>query len=106
MNVSETPEKWVIIKTPSCYKVFGTWAGGYLTSDSWRINSGITDVKEDEHNYYFMGFSGSCYKCNKNSYGFASSYGSNVLVNIIKKTDNTIELLEDQDNWVDFLKFK
>lgn len=30
-NISETPERWVILKLPNnYYKVFGTWAGGYL----------------------------------------------------------------------------
>jgi hypothetical protein len=44
-NVSETPENWVILKITNngeiVYKVFGSWAGGYLGSDNWRINSGI-----------------------------------------------------------------
>ena len=33
-NISETPERWVILKIPNnYYKVFGTWAGGYLDGD-------------------------------------------------------------------------
>jgi hypothetical protein len=44
-NVSETPENWVILKITNngeiVYKVFGSWVGGYLGSDNWRINSGI-----------------------------------------------------------------
>lgn len=41
-NISETPDKWVILKLPNdYYKVFGTWAGGYLDGDRWKLNSGM-----------------------------------------------------------------
>ena len=47
-NISETPDKWVIIKigsdSESSFKVFGSWAGGYLDGDRWRLNSGITKI--------------------------------------------------------------
>ena len=41
------PELWCVLKiTPKdqkpIYKVFGTWHGGYASSNSWRLNSGIT----------------------------------------------------------------
>ena len=68
-NISETPDKWVIIKigsgSESNFKVFGSWAGGYLDGDRWRLNSGITKIEEDQDNYYFYGWSGSCYQCHK-----------------------------------------
>ena len=39
------PNKWVILeiefKSGVEYKVFGSWTGGYLDGDSWRLNSGI-----------------------------------------------------------------
>ena len=63
-NISEVPDRWVIFKLPNnYYKVFGTWAGGYLDGDRWKLNSGISKVEQDENFYYFIGFSGSCYKC-------------------------------------------
>lgn len=95
-NVTDTPERWAILKLPdNFYKVFGTWAGGYLGRDSWRLNSGIRKMEEDEHFYYFFGFSGSCYQCRKGSYGISSSYGQSVLNEILNRGNGEIELLKD-----------
>ena len=64
-NITESPDKWVMIKITSgdktYYKIFATWFGGYLDGDSWKINSGISSIDEDDDFYYFNGFSGSCY---------------------------------------------
>lgn len=99
-NISESPERWVIIKLPnSYYKVFGTWAGSYLDGNRWKLNSGISKVEQDENFYYFIGFSGSCYKCSKKGYGTATSYGLGVLNKIIERGKGQIELMEDVDDW-------
>ena len=47
------------------YKVLAGWSGGYLYGDSWRLNSGIKDFKENPEKEYvdFFGFSGSQYRC-------------------------------------------
>ncbi len=63
------PDRWVIIETLDCYKVLGGWSGGYLGQESWRLNSGITGITEDEFYFYFKGYTGSTYKCSKKSYG-------------------------------------
>jgi hypothetical protein len=99
ISISEVPERWVILKLPNCYKVFGTWAGGYLDGDRWRLNSGIDKIEQDEDFYYFIGFSGSCYKCHKKGYGTATSFGLAVLNNIIEQGEGDIELMEDTDDW-------
>ena len=100
INISETPERWVIVKLPNnYYKVFGTWAGGYLDGDRWRLNSGISKVEQDENFYYFIGFSGSCYKCHKKAYGIATSYGLDVLNKRIEQGNGQIELMEDVVDW-------
>lgn len=75
-----TPDKWVIFKVTTseeeCFmKVFATWAGGYLSGDSWRVNSGIEKVTSDREYYYLHGSSGSIYKCRKQGYGVCG--GSN-----------------------------
>lgn len=99
-NISEAPERWVILKLPNnCYKVFGTWAGGYLDGDRWKLNSGIEKVEQYDDFYYFIGFSGSCYKCHKNTYGTATSYGLGVLNDIIEKGKDQVELMEDVEDW-------
>lgn len=103
-NISETPERWVILKLPNNhYKVFGTWAGGYLGVDRWKLNSGIGKVEQDVDFYYFIGLSGSCYKCHKKGYGTATSYGLGILNDIIKKSDGKIIVLEDNQDWYSFL---
>lgn len=66
------PDNWVIVKINSkehgtYYKVLGGWSGGYLHGDSWRMNSGIGRIEEDDQTYSFYGYSGSVYICNKQS---------------------------------------
>lgn len=65
-----TPDNWVVIKLPQCYKVLAGWSGGYLDADEWRLNSGITSchMEVDGDYYFFAGHSGSLYRCHKDSY--------------------------------------
>ena len=68
-----TPNKWVVLRfKEGNFKVLGGWSGGYLNGDSWRLNSGITKVKENEDHYIFYGASGSKYKCYKGREGMTS----------------------------------
>ena len=62
------PDRWLILKAEangeSWYRLFAMWIGDYLTSDSWRMNSGITSYQEDGEGYVsFFGKSGSQYDC-------------------------------------------
>ena len=82
----EKPDKWLLIKTPKCYKVFATWHGGYLGSNSWRINSGVESFTEDGDFFLIKGFSGSIYRCHKRSYG-TTAYGASMLTQIEKSKD-------------------
>lgn len=65
------PHSWVVLSInfegKKYFKVLGGWSGGYLDGDYWRMNSGITHMEEDEDYYYFHGYSGSVYKCRKES---------------------------------------
>jgi len=97
--ISEIPDKWVILKAHDNYKVFATWAGGYLDGDRWMLNSGIDSVEQYDGFYYFIGFSGSCYKCHKRRYGLATSYGDMVLSEMIDKSNGKIQLMKDVDDW-------
>ena len=112
MNVTETPEHWVVLKIngPEPYfRVFGGWRGGYLDGDRWKMNSGIVGIEEDEDYYYFEGYSGSWYKCNKNGYGLKNgmywfaSYAQQVLMNIIEKSPVPIEVLDEDTDFTDIL---
>lgn len=103
-NVSETPDRWVIVEVVGGYKVFGTWAGGYLDGDRWKLNSGITKVEQDEDHYYFFGYSGSCYKCHKKAYGVMTSFGQGILDRIIEVGQGKAKVLEDREDWTDLVK--
>jgi hypothetical protein len=94
-----TPDGWMIVKitgTNPHYRVFGSWRGGYLSGDSWRMNSGIISVKEDGENYYvFEGHSGSKYYCHKEGYGRIGPYNSGVLGEYVNKSGGHMEGLKD-----------
>ncbi len=104
---SYRPDRWMVIKIShlddkSHYRVFGTWIGGYTSGDSWRMNSGIVRVEEQENNYRFFGTSGSEYTCFKNYYG-TSGYSEGVLQNIIdvqSKQGVTIEILPSDTDFI------
>lgn len=77
-----TPDRWVVVTITSeefgaVDKVFCGNYGGYLGSDTWRLNSGIAKVEETEEAFIFTGISGSIYKCYKASYGM-SGYTASV----------------------------
>jgi len=99
------PDRWMLVKITnqsgeSHYRVFASWYGGYLGSDSWKLNSGVTRVDEDLNSYLFHGSSGSVYKCNKTSYGI-SGYGMSVLSNMIaesKEDGISIDMLPHSTN--------
>jgi len=75
-----TPDRWVILEfiTPeeTIQKVFAGWYGGFAGSDSWQLNSGITNVRIDGIHYEFDSYSGSTYFCHHNSYGMTSLQNS------------------------------
>lgn len=72
-NMKTRPHNWSLTRLrDGTVKVVATWLS------TWRINSGITDVKEDDEYYYFYGISGSCYQCKKDGYG-ANNYGIHIL---------------------------
>jgi len=103
-----TPDKWIVVRitgkdTPPVHKVFACWYGGYLGSDSWKLNSGITRAYEEGQCFMFDGSSGSTYACHKAQYG-TNGYGQGVLVNMIANAGMngvTIELMPENTNWLE-----
>ena len=103
-----TPDKWLMVKltnkdNKSHYRIFACWYGGYLGSDSWQLNSGVTKITEDKHSYYFEGSSGSVYQCNKLAYG-TSGYGAGVLNTLIEESKEIlieIEILSEETNFIE-----
>lgn len=97
-----TPDKFVVLKIGDIYKVFASFYGGYLGSDSWKLNSGIQSINIYEDDYIdFIGYSGSIYRCVIGCYG-TSMYSQGVLNNIIevgKKNNVEIEILPETTDW-------
>lgn len=82
------PDNWTIIGDGENFKVFGSWAGGYLGSDNWRLSSGIVKIEEDPENEHILlihNHSGSIYKCGKHHEGVIAAYNRGVLNNMLKK---------------------
>lgn len=81
-----TPDRWVVLelKYPNrepVRKLFAGWYGGYLGSDLWKLNSGITNIRVDDSGHYeFDGYSGSTYFCHANGHGM-NSYMMSVIAN-------------------------
>lgn len=97
------PDRWVVLKInenkETIYKVLGSWRGGYISGDSWRLNSGITGVKENGHFLEFYGNSGSLYKCYKEYYG-TTGYSYNMYLGYKEqgeKLGTKIEILNEKD---------
>jgi hypothetical protein len=98
------PDKWLVVKIgeENLYKVFACWYGGYLGSDSWKLNSGITKATLEGNVFSFEGSSGSVYHCHKDLYG-ANMYGLSVLEGMIdkaKKNDIVIDILPEKTDWL------
>ena len=95
------PDRWVLIKIKGDdphYRVLAGWSGGYLESDSWRMNSGVTSHDFDGDYWYFYGSSGSRYKCYVDSYGF-TGVSSGIYSQLKSKYPDKVELVKDQE-WI------
>jgi hypothetical protein len=112
---TESPDQWCVIKITTDgkvnYKVFGSWIGGYTGGDAWRMNSGIASIEEEDDYYYFSGFSGSCYRCHKNTYGAGTSYTRGILENIFEHNQNNqshwkteLELMDANIDWLNLIE--
>lgn len=97
------PDNWVVFKIPHnndfIYKVLGGWSGGYLYGNSWRLNSGITDVEFKDDFYIFKGNSGSEYFCHKGAYGIRM----NIAHIANKLIDMGAEQLPSRTDWLNLL---
>lgn len=101
------PDRWVMLKfnvgDETFYKVLAGWGGSYLEGQSWKLNSGVTHVELDGDYYLFSGYSGSVYKCHKDSYGTTSLTASiySGWKDQLKTDESTIELLPEKTNFME-----
>ena len=102
--MSYQPDNWVVLKIninhedKPLYKVLAGWSGGYLSDSSWRMNSGITEMKEDEEYYYFYGYSGSCYQCHKETQ-FLKMNNAYIYEQLKEKFGDRINLMPDDTDY-------
>lgn len=102
------PDKWCILKISQgnkvlSYRVFGSWYGGFAGSNSWKMNSGITQAipRFDDNTIIFQGASGSSYACHDQAYGL-SMYSRGVLEGIKEHMETkgvTLELMPENTDW-------
>ena len=103
-----TPDYWKVVRITSTegevlYKVFATWCGGYLSGDSWKLNSGIKKVTIIDNHIIFEGYSGSKYKVVNNERSYRTTmYSQSVLESMMKKIEllgGRIEELPFDTDW-------
>ena len=95
-------DNWVVIFLNSNdphYRVLVGTSGGYLTGDSWRMNSGIVKVEEDENFYAFLGASGSAYICNKQSYCLRMN-SAHVWRAMQEQHGDKVSLMDENTDWM------
>ena len=104
------PDSWVVLKvkegkgTFPFYKVLAGWSGGYLSGDSWRINSGVTEVKDAGDYYEFYGESGSLYRCHKETYGLRmSTAGIYKDLCLLQEPTGQIQLMPEDTDWMELV---
>jgi len=96
------PDNWVVIHVKGDdphYRVLAGWSGGYTTGKSWRMNSGITKVEEDDGAYYFSGSSGSTYRCGKGTYGLKMS-NYYIWVQLQEIHGDKVEMMDEDTDWL------
>ncbi len=95
------PDRWVMLKIQKegqdpVHKILAGWGGSYTHGASWKLNSGITKVIQEDDQFLFEGSSGSVYECRKNCWGL-SAYTALILENFQKNVpeDVTIEVIDE-----------
>jgi hypothetical protein len=96
------PDNWVVIKFKGDdprYRILAGWSGGYTTGNSWRMNSGIVRVTEDEHCFNFYGASGSCYQCRKTAYCLRMN-NAYIWSQLQKQHGDKVEMMLEDTDWL------
>ena len=64
------PDVWVAVRfrgaavpNGEIHKILAGWYGGFAGSDHWKLNSGITGITREDHEFLVEGYSGSIYRC-------------------------------------------
>ena len=97
-----TPDKWIVLEIKEfgekIYKVLAGFDGVYTNSGSWRINSGIISVEQDENWIKFHGYSGSCYVCGDDRYG--TNPASHMILGNLLQLGTKFEVMSEDTRWL------
>ena len=96
------PDNWVVVHIKGDkphYKVLAGWSGGYTTGSSWRMNSGIVEVIEEDDHYLFIGSTGSTYACHKDMYGLRMN-NAHIMEQLKQLHGDKVEMLDEDNDWV------
>jgi hypothetical protein len=96
------PDKWIIVQIKGedpHYRILGSWSGGYLDGDSWRMNSGITRVETDGDCLQFYGSSGSCYEVHKEMWG-TNMVGQGTYDQYKAKLGDKFNIVDSDTDWL------
>jgi len=92
-DYTDLPDKWIILSLPgNLHKIFASW-----NNNTWQVNSGIKEVQEKDDFYYFIGFSGSVYKCHKEQYGVVALYNKLVLERILNLSEGKLQKVSEEN---------
>ncbi|MCQ1061030.1 hypothetical protein LRP52_43935 [Photobacterium sp. ZSDE20] len=87
-----SPDGWVCLQfsyddgQPTFFKIFGGWAGGYTSGDSWRLSSGFYDTEEayyDDDMVHIPQASGSTYSIRPEGQDYLTMYNRGILKNLL-----------------------
>lgn len=98
------PDNWVVVRVSGGkpqHRVLAGWSGGYTTGSSWRMNSGITKVHEDESFYYFYGVTGSIYRCGKQSYCLRTN-NAYIWEQLKERYGDKVEIMPEDTDWANY----
>lgn len=109
MKNEYTPDRWVVLRISddkqSVYKILAGWSGSYLHGQSWKLNSGITEVTDDVDYLLFFGYSGSVYRCHKKCYG-RNMIMSNILDGFRSQSGDAAVTIEELPEDTNFMELK
>lgn len=95
------PDNWIVIKLKGDdphYRVLAGWSGGYLSGDSWRMNSGITRVEKGSSTWKFYGSSGSCYECGFHNYTLRMN-NAGIWAKLQELHGDKVEMMPEDTDW-------
>ena len=97
--MTHTPDRWVVVRLSgeagTVDKVMSGWSGGYLHGDSWRLNSGISQIEEKEDRWLVTGPNGTEYELRKGSEGTTGLMAS--ILSGFEKTGVAVEVVDIAD---------